>query len=63
MSHTDALRYAAGIVTLSLIGGLGVNHYFMLGFYNGMKVRVAVCSLIYKKVQRLLSNLIKFLQN
>lgn len=50
MSYDDAMQFAGAMVFLSAVNGVVINHYFMGGFHNGMKVRVAVCNLIYKKV-------------
>lgn len=50
ISHSDAILYASGMVILNGMGALTINQLFMSGYHNGMKVRVAICSLIYRKV-------------
>lgn len=50
VSHSEAILYASGMVILNGIGVLTINQLFMTGYYNGMKARVAVCSIIYRKV-------------
>lgn len=50
MPHEEAILYASGIVGLNAVSALVINQFFVVGFHNGMKVRVAVCSVIYRKV-------------
>lgn len=53
MSYEEALYYAGGIVAVNALGALVINQFYSGGFYMGMKVRVAVCSVIYRKSLRL----------
>lgn len=53
MSYDDAIWYGSMMVALAAINGIVINQFFMAAFHNGMKVRVAVCNLIYKKALRL----------
>lgn len=53
MSNKDALWYATAIVILNASNMMTVNQYFMGCFHVGMKIRVALCSLIYRKALKL----------
>nr|XP_023020915.1 multidrug resistance-associated protein 4-like [Leptinotarsa decemlineata] len=52
-TKTDALWYAGAVVALNTISALFINQYIMDAFHYGMKVRAAVCALIYRKALRL----------
>lgn len=50
IAYHDAILYAVGLVALNGLNALFLNHVLLLSFHNSMKVRVAVCSLVYRKV-------------
>lgn len=49
-TYKEALMYASGILIFNGLQTFSSNQYFMFTYHNAMKVRVAVCSLIYRKV-------------
>lgn len=50
VTQNDALKYGTAICLITIFSGIGLLHYFYFGFYYGTRVRVAVTSLIYRKV-------------
>lgn len=49
-TREEALYYAGGMVLCNLISMMFMNHYMVGCFHFGMKLRVASCAVIYKKV-------------
>ncbi|XP_058839982.1 ATP-binding cassette sub-family C member 4-like [Topomyia yanbarensis] len=53
ISRTEAYYYAAGIVFCSLVPVVIFHHFILYIYQIGMKIRVACCSLLYKKALRI----------
>lgn len=50
MTRDDALKHGTAIFIITVVSGISYLHYSYLGYCSGMKVRVAVSSLVYRKV-------------
>lgn len=61
MSQNDALKYGTSVLIITIVAGIILLHYMFLGFCYGMRVRVAICSLVYRKVTCTMMILIKLL--
>ncbi|XP_053670820.1 ATP-binding cassette sub-family C member 4-like [Anopheles nili] len=53
VTRESAFIYATAIVLLNALSVITINQYVLGSFQNGMKVRIAVCSVIYRKALRL----------
>lgn len=51
--QTTAYLYAVGVILCSAFNVLFMHPYMLGMFHTGMKVRVAMCSMIYRKALRL----------
>lgn len=53
MPYDEALTYAIALAVSIAVTGIGGNHFYKMGNHISLKMRVAVCNLIYKKSLRL----------
>lgn len=53
MDYHEGIIYASGLVASSAIYAVALNQFVVVGWHTGMKVRVAVCSIIYRKVNKM----------
>lgn len=54
MTYVDACIYGNGIILLSALGAIAMNKFLIVGWIVGMKARIAMCSLIYRKVNSII---------
>lgn len=50
VSRDDVLKYGTAILLATISSGMCTLHFFYFSSYYGGRIRVAVCSLIYRKV-------------
>lgn len=52
MKYEEALIYASGLMFFNALNSLIGNQNLLYALHSGMKIRIALCSLIYRKVSR-----------
>lgn len=53
IQYDEALLYASGLIVVSMMCVIVLHPYMMAVMHVGMKMRVACCSLLYRKALRL----------
>lgn len=51
ITYQEALLFAGGIFLLNGLQALTSSQYYVIAYHNAMKVRVAICGLMYRKVR------------
>lgn len=50
MSYQAAITYAIGFTFLNLLGTVVFGQIFLISLQDGIKIRIAICNIIYRKV-------------
>lgn len=55
VSQNGALAYGTTIFLMTIVPGIASSHSLFEAYRSGTKVRVAICSLIYQKVDHIIT--------